>query len=75
MELSSSYIKKFLISSYILGNGNPDSPNLSKIYNPKNLNEIFVCSLILFFMTPLGQTGCLRNLYYLLAPQASSFFI
>ena len=25
--------------------------------------------------TPLGETGCLSNLYYLLAAQASSFVI
>ena len=25
--------------------------------------------------TPLGETGCLSNLYYFLAPQASSFLI
>ena len=25
--------------------------------------------------TPLGETGCLNNLYYLLAAQASAFLI
>ena len=29
----------------------------------------------LSFKTPLGETGCPSNLYYLLAAQASSFLI
>ena len=29
----------------------------------------------IFFKIPLGETGCLNNLYYLLTAQASSFLI
>ena len=38
---------------------------------PKNLIKLFYT----LDKTPLGETGCLNNLYYLLAGQASSFLI
>ena len=36
---------------------------------PKNLIKLFYT----LNKTPLGKTGCLTNLYYLLAAQGSSF--
>ena len=39
---------------------------------PKKLNKSFFCTLN---KTPLGETGCLSNLYYLLAAQSSTFLI
>ena len=38
---------------------------------PKNLKKIFYK----LDKTPLGETGCLSNLYFLLAAQGSSFLI
>ena len=37
-----------------------------ELFSPKRLNTLN--------KTPLGWTGCLSNLYYLLAFQASNFF-
>ena len=36
---------------------------------PRQLNKTF--SILTLYKTPLGETGCLSNLYYLLAAQAS----
>ena len=36
-----------------------------EVSSPKKVNTLN--------KTPLGETGCLNNLYYLLAAQASSF--
>ena len=46
------------------------SPKLKRFY-------IFLKKNFLLFyaLTPLGETGCLINLVYLLAAQASSFLI
>ena len=46
---------------------------------PQKLNKIFLNFLAStklinsFYKTPLGETGCLSNLYFSLAAQASSF--
>ena len=42
-----------------------------ELSSPNNLIKLF-CTLN---KTPLGETGCLSNLYYLLATKASSFLI
>ena len=49
---------------------------------PKKLNKTFLNFLapqkrfiLTLDKTPLGETGCLSSLYYLLAAQASSFLI
>ena len=48
------------------------------------LKNLFMCLLLLFYTlnffysfnkTPLGETGCLSNLYHLLSAQASGFLI
>ena len=43
------------------------SENFLKLSSLKKLNKTFYT----LNKTPLGETGCLRNLYYLLAAQAS----
>ena len=49
--------------SYTSGNGT--------FFSPNNLIKLFYT----FNETPLGETGCLSNLYYLLTAQTSSFLI
>ena len=57
---------------YISGNGTflPPQKNLIKLA-PKNLIKLFYT----LNKTPLGETVCLSNLYYLLASPAFSFLI
>ena len=45
--------------------------NLFKLSSPKKLNKTFYT----LDKTPFWKTGCLSNLYYILAAQASSFLI
>ena len=63
--------------SYISGNGKPKK--LVNTYPEKFIfQEIELsCSKKLNTLnkTPLGETGCLSNLYYLLVAQASNFLI
>ena len=40
-----------------------------------NVINVFPTTLLINNKTPVGETGCLSNLYYLLAAQASSFLI
>ena len=56
--------------SYISGNGTFQPKNLIK----KNFIKLFY-ALNKTFFSPLGETGCLSNRYYLLADQGSSFLI
>ena len=42
-----------------------------KLSKPKNLIKLFYT----LNKTPIGETGCLSSLYYLLAAQAPSFLI
>ena len=44
--------------------------NFLKPSIPKKLKTFYTLE-----KNPLGETGCLRNLYYLLAAQVSSFLI
>ena len=40
-----------------------------------NVINVFPTILLIKNKTPVGETGCLSNLYYLLAAQAPSFLI
>ena len=59
--------------SYTLGNGNPKKLNKFSLYFFILLIKHFIKLFYTLNKTPLGETGCLNNLYYLLAAQASSF--
>ena len=65
--------------SYILGNGNfypkdqKKSDVFSKSFSYISGNGTF-CPQNLF-ISPFGETGCMSNLYYLLAAQSSRFLV
>ena len=77
--------------SYILGNGNPKKllifqkvtselekkkePTLKKFLIFQEIELSSPKKLDTLNKTPLRETGCLSNLYYLLAAQASNFLI
>ena len=72
-NLKKSTLKK---NSHISGNGTFLPPKeMIKLFKTFSPQKTFIKLFYNLNKTPLGETGCSSNLYYLLATQASSFLI